>query len=134
MNGQINWAELFFSSNGRLARTPFVIAALALIVVAALYDAVIPGPLHWLTGWFVYPALLWSGACLLAKRLHDRGRSGWITFPIIISLIAVWPYPDALFDFLFMLVVLWAIIELGVMGGELGANRYGPSPLRPLST
>jgi uncharacterized membrane protein YhaH (DUF805 family) len=31
MNGRSEWAELFFSSNGRLSRTPFLIAAAVLI-------------------------------------------------------------------------------------------------------
>ncbi len=126
MNGRIDWAELFLSSNGRLARTPFVIAAVALIVLIALYEAVVHTTLHWLTGWFVYPAVIYVGACLLSKRLHDRGRSGWWAAPIIVALIAIWPQPDGFFDFLFGLIVLWALVELGLMGGERGANRFGP--------
>lgn len=36
-------------------------------------------------------------------------------------------------DFAFSLVILWAIVELGVMGGEQGANRYGANPLKTIS-
>ncbi len=126
MNGRINWAELFLSSTGRLARTPFVIAGAAIVVLIALYEAVVHTTLHWLTGWFVYPAVIYAGACLLSKRLHDRGRSGWWAAPIIVALIAVWPRPEGFFDFLFALVVIWALVELGLMGGERGANRFGP--------
>ena len=85
---------------------------------------------NWLTGWFVYPGLLFCGACVLSKRLHDRGRSGWWAAVILIALAAVWPYPIGFFDFLFALVVIWAVVELGVMGGEQGANRFGPNPNR----
>ena len=130
MNGRIDWAELFLSGTGRLARTPFVIAAVAVIGLIALYEAVVHTTLHWLTGWFVYPALFYCGACVLSKRLHDRGRSGWIAAVILTALVATWPVPIGFFDFLFMLVVIWAVIELGVMGGEQGANRFGPNPLR----
>ena len=126
MNGRIDWAELFLSATGRLARTPFVIAAVAILVLIALYEAVVHTTLHWLTGWFVYPAVIYAGACLLSKRLHDRGRSGWWAAPIIVALIAVWPRPEGFLDFLFGLIVVWAVVELGVMGGERGANRFGP--------
>jgi uncharacterized membrane protein YhaH (DUF805 family) len=130
MNGRIDWAELFLSANGRLARTPFVIAAVAILVLIALYEAVVHTTLHWLTGWFVYPAVIYAGACLLSKRLHDRGRTGWWAAPIIVALIAIWPRPEGFLDFLFGLIVVWAVVELGVMGGERGANRFGP-PARP---
>lgn len=132
MNGRIDWAELFLSSNGRLARTPFVVAAAALVVLILLYEAVVHTTLHWLTGWFVYPAVIYVGACLLSKRLHDRGRTGWWAAPIIVALIAIWPQPEGFFDFLFGLIVLWALVELGLMGGEQGSNRFGP-PARPAS-
>ena len=131
MNGRIDWAELFLSATGRLARTPFVIAAVATLALIMLYEAVVHTTLHWLTGWFVYPAVIYAGACLLSKRLHDRGRSGWWAAPIIVALIAIWPRPEGFLDFLFGLIVVWAVVELGVMGGERGANRFGP-PARPV--
>ena len=130
MNGRIDWAELFLSATGRLARTPFVIAAVAVLSLIALYEAVVHTTLHWLTGWFVYPAVIYAGACLLSKRLHDRGRTGWWAAPIIVALIAIWPRPEGFLDFVFGLIVVWAVVELGVMGGERGANRFGP-PARP---
>lgn len=133
MSDRSEWAELFLSSNGRLSRTPFLIAAGVLIGVAVLYEAIAGYTLHWLTGWLVYPALLFSGACVLSKRLHDRGRSGWWALLILAAVVAVWPQPEHFLDFMFCLVIAWAIVELGVMGGEQGANRYGPNPLKAVS-
>ncbi|PZR36558.1 DUF805 domain-containing protein [Caulobacter segnis] len=133
MSERSEWAELFLSSNGRLARTPFLIAAAVLLGVAVLYEAIAGYTLHWLTGWVVYPALLFSGACVLSKRLHDRGRSGWWSLLILVAFIAVWPQPEHFLDFMFCLVIAWAVVELGVMGGEQGANRYGPNPLKTIS-
>lgn len=132
MSERSEWAELFLSSNGRLSRTPFLIAAGVLIGVAVLYEAIAGYTLHWLTGWLVYPALLFSGACVLSKRLHDRGRSGWWSLLVLIAVIAVWPQPEHFLDFMFCLVIAWAVVELGVMGGEQGANRYGPNPLKTI--
>ena len=85
MNGQMDWAELFFSSTGRLGRTPFVVAGAALFATAYLYLWVTPELLQFLTGWIVYPGLLFIGCCLLSKRLHDRGRSGWWAALVIVA-------------------------------------------------
>lgn len=133
MSGQIDWVELFFSSTGRVARAPFLIAAAVLIGLALIYEASLGPTLHLLTGWFVYPGLLFSGACVFSKRLHDRGRSGWLAAIIILALIVVWPIPSGFLDFAFSIVIVWAAVELGVMGGEQGANRYGPNPNRAVT-
>ena len=130
MTGQYDWIELFFSSAGRLARGPFLLAALVLIVILTIYEAVTGPTLTLLTGWLFYPAMLFAAACVLSKRLHDRGRTGWLAAVILLAVIAVWPAPAGLFDFLFSLVIIWAIVELGVLAGEQGANRYGPNPLK----
>jgi uncharacterized membrane protein YhaH (DUF805 family) len=42
----------------------------------------------------------------------------------------VWPRPYGFFDFLFAIALIWAVVELGLMSGEQGANRFGPNPLR----
>ncbi len=133
MSGQIDWVELFFSSAGRIARGPFLIAIAVLFAILALYDAVAGPTLRLLTGWLVYPALIFCGACVMSKRLHDRGRSGWWAALILTAVIAVWPIPTGFFDFLFTLVLVWAAVELGALPGEQGANRYGSNPLRPVA-
>ena len=135
MNGGTgDWRELLFSSAGRLARTPFLVTAAILLGVTGLYEGVVGPTLHWLTGWLVYPAVLFCGACVLSKRLHDRGRSGWWAALVLFALAVLWPYPHGFFDLLFLLVLVWAVVELGVMPGEQGANRYGPNPNRPQSS
>ena len=130
MTGQFDWVELFFSSAGRLARGPFLLAAAVLFVILILYEAVTGPTLTLLTGWLFYPGILFASACVLSKRLHDRGRSGWLAAIILVAIVAVWPAPAGFFDFLFSLVIIWAIVELGVLAGEQGANRYGPNPLK----
>jgi len=124
----IDWAQLFFSSTGRLGRTPFLIATAGLLAVFAVYEGAVEGIVHWLTAWAVHGALLFAAACVLSKRLHDRGRAGWWAALVLLAFIVVWPEPDGFIDFLFALPLIWAAIELGVMGGEQGANRFGPPP------
>lgn len=125
----MGFAELFFSAQGRAPRLPSLIAAAVLLGLAALYEALVGSTLHWITGWLVYPALFYPGACVLSKRLHDRGRSGWWSALILLSIVAVWPHPAGFLDFLFFLVLVWAFVELAVMPGEQGANRYGLNPM-----
>ncbi len=120
---------LFFSAQGRAPRVPSLIAAVMLLVAAALYEDIVGSTLHWISGWIVYPVLFYAGACVLSKRLHDRGRSGWWAALILASIIAVWPHPVGFLDFAFFLVVVWAFVELAIMPGEQGANRYGLNPL-----
>ena len=100
------------------------------MAVLLLYDHAVPLILQGLTAIVVYPALLFSSACLLSKRLHDRGRSGWWAALVLLAFALVWPNasgPRALF----LIVVIWAVIELGIMPGEEGSNRFGANPLRP---
>ena len=130
----MGFSEMFLSANGRAPRLPSLVAAVVLLGLAALYEALVEGLLpRLLTGWLVYPVLIYCGACVLSKRLHDRGRSGWWAALILLSIAACWPHPIGFFDFPFFLVLIWAVVELAVMPGEMGANRYGLNPLRPLA-
>lgn len=132
MNGQIDWKTLFISAEGRLARTPFLIAAAILIVVLMIYQS-LGITVKVITGWLVYPALIYFGACILSKRLHDRGRSGWYAAMILCAFVAMWPRPEGVVDFLFTIVLVWGAVELGVLSGEQGANRFGANPVRPVA-
>jgi uncharacterized membrane protein YhaH (DUF805 family) len=131
MNDRAEWWDLFLSASGRTARGPFLMASAALLGFAIVYEAAAEAVLHLLTGWLIYPPLLFFATCVLSRRLHDRGRSGWWAALILLSLIAVWPTPKHFLDFVFAGVVVWAIVELGVMPGEQGSNRYGANPLKP---
>ncbi len=121
--------ETFLSASGRLARGPFIVASLILIGIVVLYQAVVGDVAQWLTGWIIYIPALYCGACIVSKRLHDRGRSGWWAALVLLALVALWPHPMGFFGFLFLLVGIWAVVELAVMPGEQGANRFGANPL-----
>jgi len=134
MNPKIDWAELFLSSSGRSGQGPSTLAAAVLLLILALYQALMTGPLQYLTGWIVYPALLFCGACVLSKRLHDRGRSGWWAAIILAAVVMVWPEPKGVLDFIAAVVLAWAVIDLCIMPGERGDNRYGPSLYKSAAT
>ncbi len=130
MNGaQTDWGLLFFSSSGRLARFPFLIGVGAVLVLLLLFENAMPSILRELTAFVFYPGLMFSSACLLSKRLHDRGRSGWWAALVLLAFALVWPTPSGLRS-LFLIVIIWSVVELGVMTSEEGGNRYGPNPLK----
>ncbi len=129
MGGNLDLRELFFSATGRCARPLFWVATVVLLAIFGFYEAVDSATLHWVTGWFVYPALIYPAVCVLSKRLHDRGRSGWFAALVIAAIIAVTSSPFSFFDLAWNLVLLWAVVELGLMPGEQGANRFGVNPL-----
>lgn len=130
MNPKTDWAELFFSATGRIGKVPFTIAAALLLLGVAVYQSAFHGPIEFVAGIVVYSAVGFMGTCVLAKRLHDRGRSGWWAAVILLAVIMVWPAPYGFFDFLAGLVVLWAAVDLCIMPGERGDNRYGKTLFR----
>ena len=125
----IDWRELFTSPAGRSPRGATWVAVAALFTLSLIYEAVAGPTLKLLTFWFVYPALLASAVCVLSKRLHDRGRTGWWAALVLFALGMLWPTARGAWAVLALPVMIWAIVELGVMRGEQGANRFGPSPL-----
>jgi uncharacterized membrane protein YhaH (DUF805 family) len=52
---------------------------------------------------------LWPQYALATKRWHDRGKSGWWSLIVFVPIIGG----------------LWALIELGFLGGQPGVNEYG---------
>ena len=111
------------SSTGRMSRTPFLLAGAVLLILAAAYEAL---PLR--VGWIVYPALLFPTACILSKRLHDRGRAGWWGFLIVWALVEAWPTPTTPLGWIAVAILVLSLADLGLMPGKPGFNRFGPNP------
>lgn len=129
MTGEpLDWRALFASPEGRCARGRFWFAVAGLFILGAVYEAVVGPTVKLITFWFVYPALLASAACVTAKRLHDRGRSGWWAALVLLGVALLWRAPSAARLLLATPIMIWSVVELGLMPGEQGANRFGPSP------
>jgi uncharacterized membrane protein YhaH (DUF805 family) len=126
--GPIDWRELFASAAGRSPRGHFWIAAAAIFLVAGAYEAVAGPALKLLTFWIIYPLLIASATCVISKRLHDRGLSGWWAALVLFVIVMIWPSPHGARAALAAPVLIWAFVELGLMPGEQGANRFGPRP------
>jgi uncharacterized membrane protein YhaH (DUF805 family) len=57
-------------------------------------------------------AATWVYLAGSVKRAHDRGKSGWW---VLISFIPIAGF-------------IWWLIDLGILEGEKGPNKYGPDP------
>jgi uncharacterized membrane protein YhaH (DUF805 family) len=84
----------------------------------------------------------WSYAAVSIKRLHDRNKSGWWIVPFIIAPGLYSHFCNLLgasdaapFIGLAMLIALiWGFVEMCLLGGTRGPNRFGPDPLAPRDT
>ena len=92
-------------------------------------------------------AFAFVNAPVTVRRLHDRGRSGWWAVPYLVGPqmvdlnditapfgIVVGADATSLLNFLGGAVSLIVLVDLGIMRGTRGPNRYGPDPLDPEAT
>ena len=56
--------------------------------------------------------IIWPALAVAVKRCHDRNQTGWLYLIVLIPLIGG----------------LWALINLGILDGTPGVNKYGSSP------
>ncbi|MBR1089774.1 DUF805 domain-containing protein [Bradyrhizobium manausense] len=84
---------------------------------------------------FGTPLFLWIYLATAIKRLHDRDRSGWWTIPFFFApnlllhlsdRLLHWPAPLDWASYAFW---VWGLVEMFIVPGTSGANRFGPDPL-----
>ena len=80
----MSWQSVFFSSNGRIGPKDFWIAALILFCLG-----VVSSMLH-LLAVIIGMVLAYCWICILSKRLHDSGRSGWLVLVPFAIWFAAW--------------------------------------------
>lgn len=125
-------ADLLLNSTGRIGRRSFVLGGSALLLAGFAVERLTVLP-AWIDG-AVAAALLYVGACLLSQRLHDRGRSGWWSGPILLALILAWPRPHGLLDWVATAALVLAVIDLALLPGQARFNRYGAAPGKSIQT
>jgi uncharacterized membrane protein YhaH (DUF805 family) len=147
----MEFGYLFTSLEGRIGRKLYwlgvvllVALAVAVMVLIVFAGVALVGTVFSFVTFVIELAFLYPASALLVKRLHDRNRPGYfaafILAPLIVKsltdLLGVTGGASGLnpFDYLLgltiFLVSLWFFIELGCLRGTVGANRYGPDPLR----
>jgi uncharacterized membrane protein YhaH (DUF805 family) len=114
-------SSLLLSWEGRISRStywlrfavPYLVIYMSLLTVDVVAGTSPPkAGMGVFSGIFTLLALYPSLAVGI-KRCHDRDRSGWF---MLVSVIPV--------------VNLWVFVELGLLPGSTGANKYGPAPRR----
>ena len=139
----LDWKTLLLSPRGRIGRTVFF-AGFGVVMAASIVLNFVP-----YIGSFAHLVLLWPLACLLAKRLHDAGRtSALLLLPLVVGalalgqavmsgglgLIGLGPVSDSSLRPAMAILALTALLALGFVAwvglsrGERAANRYGASP------
>ena len=84
----------------------------------------------------------WSYAAITIKRLHDRNKNGWWIVPFIVApglyghLCNLLGASDAapLIRLPMFIFLIWGFVEMCLLGGARGPNRFGPDPLAPRDT
>ncbi len=135
----MTFARKIFDFRGRLRRRDYwLLSILVGIVVYVSFLAVRRGlgfDEDELPIWWTSLVTLWPSAAITVKRLHDRNRSGWLAIPLLLPiatglLLGLFPDPRLeIADRVFSgLMSLWMLVDLGILDGTKGPNRYGPSP------
>lgn len=114
--------NLLFSFQGRTRRLHYWLAIICVAVVVGVVVSVLmpmsgmaqgtPNPVILALVGVIYIVDFYIGLALGAKRCHDRDKSAWFLAIGLIPLIGA----------------IWLFIELGILDGTQGPNRFGPSP------
>lgn len=114
--------HLLFSFQGRIRRLHYWLAVICVGVVVGVIVSVLtpmsgiaqgsPNPIFLGLIGIIYIVDIYIGLALGAKRCHDRDKSAWFLAIGLIPLIGA----------------IWLFIELGILDGTQGPNRFGPSP------
>jgi uncharacterized membrane protein YhaH (DUF805 family) len=143
--------RLFTSPEGRIGRAPFWIGWLITLSVEvaarlALGVPFAPTPSDSLSvrilSFLIDLALLYPGAMIMVKRLHDRNRSGqligWLFVPytvlMLTNLLGMSGDPDhmGVVESILLagiaIIALAFMVDLGFRRGTPGDNQFGPDP------
>jgi uncharacterized membrane protein YhaH (DUF805 family) len=143
--------DYLFSFHGRATRAQWWLFVLIFFVFSFLEFLACFYLLGFLNGffagWILMLLLIWPALAVGERRLHDRGRRGvWLLLfylgPLILGAVKLWLYgdtgisaithPSGLSTVLSLgefVLIVWAIIELGILRGTVGDNKYGPDAL-----
>jgi len=124
-SGNLSLTQIIFSFTGRIGRGTFWAIWCSMMGVSLIIGLVIggiagSGPDGEVTAIVVYFLYLipcvWIGLAMQVKRWHDRDKSGWMV----------------LINFIPVLGLIWALVELGFLQGTIGPNQYGDDPLQSI--
>ena len=114
------WKEILFSFTGRIPRRQYWGAIGIQVLVSIVFNIIIAvfssdDGIGIIAGIILIPFAvfgIWSGIANRIKRWHDRDKSGWWMFIVLIPIIGA----------------IWAFVECGCLRGTEGSNRFGDDP------
>ena len=152
----MTYERLFFSFSGRIGRGHFWLGSLVLMLVEINYLILMAFVLElkaidfWnetrtaqLVMLSAFLLVLVPGLAVGIKRLHDRDIPGWWygLFHLLIFQVHIQPFYGRILQpgslewlvlnlplFVAGILAIWLLIELGVLRGKRGRNRYGDDP------
>ena len=136
----MDWRYIFTSFDGRINRTKWWAAAAIVVAIGLVF---VTGLLGSVLATLAVLALLFPSYAACAKRFQDRNRPGRTALfglvPLsLASLLYAWGvaggeaetgFVDGLCLLVFLGVGLWFLIDLGLLKGTPGQNRFGGDPL-----
>lgn len=111
MDRTLDWTWMFASPEGRIERGRWWIGV-AILFAAWLVMTILFGT-DGLIRLVLGILLSLAGLMLHIKRCHDRDKSGWWCLLLLIPVVGFF----------------WALIDLGLLEGTPGPNRFGPDPM-----
>lgn len=148
---------LLTTTEGRIGRKQWWLGVLVMVVIAITASIVLGilsfGNLSFMA-WaavLINLLLVWPSYCIGLKRRHDRGNDGMdlkilVGASLVINLVQasgvgvtmvenaglMVPMPSlwlGVLNLAFAIFAIYMLVQLGLMRGTPGANRYGPDPL-----
>lgn len=144
----MDWQMFLFSTDGRINRGKYWLAAALYVVVT--FVAVLLGlfivtgtgsdaaaVVLYVGGGLLFLSVYFSGITVAIKRLHDRDKTGWwcVVFLVLPGLLQgastgiVSEMTGLMLTLIAGVLGVWGFIELGCLRGTVGPNRFGPDPL-----
>lgn len=116
---------------GRLNRKNFVLRIIAVELLFVLYlslkHLIVAEDMSVLVWIIVFGLMIITKTSLVAKRLHDVGKSGW--WALLVGPLTFEPYPESYFllSTILYVIMLFGFLYLLIALGE-GKNKYGNPP------
>jgi uncharacterized membrane protein YhaH (DUF805 family) len=140
------FVNLLFGYDGRVGRLYFFLGFVAFVAVMSFLISIVEDATagtgdigRYVAFVFIVGIGIWMHSAMVIKRLHDRDKAaGWYLIygaaPVGIFIAAIYAYIERIPAAAWILFtvsiagLIWAIVELGIMRGTAGPNRFGPEP------
>ena len=141
------FTEVMFGYRGRIGRIWFWLGLMTTTAIAGFIASIVAGTFdgvgeygRFLSVVAIAGLVAWMSSAVTVKRLHDRNRSGWwyLLYGIVppgAFLLAINAQSDgdlvaaSILYGLSIVAFFWVVIELGLMRGTRGDNRFGSEPV-----